>query len=434
MMHRRTHRADRRRRRARGGLVWRRLLAVSLALAVAGATVANATPGRPRASALVKHERVGKPGTYRITIELWSNSASSDSVVLRVADRTRHVTLDRHHRRMRVTLRVKVAGRSFTIRATGTRRSSAIRLAVQRLSGPSATTPAAPTTPKAGSTGASGASGSAGLVGGAPSSGPTGTGGSTGSSGPSGPSGSSAGEQPSGEAMPVGDIPGWTQTYAQDFSGTTLPPGWDAYTGMPGGDPAGWFDASHVSVSNGELQILSSIDPAHCPSGCTALDDYVTGGVQLYGHAQTYGKYEIRMRADNAKGLGLTVLLWPTGAWPPEIDIVGDVGISPRIGTAVGDIFGDNNTSIDVKNKTVDLTQWHTWGAEWTPGQVAFTVDGTVWATADNPNISSAPMNLAIQIQAYPCSGPGSFGVCVDSTTPASSYFDVDWVTQYSPS
>jgi hypothetical protein len=59
-----------------------------------------------------------------------------------------------------------------------------------------------------------------------------------------------------------------------------------------------------------------------------------------------------------------------------------------------------------------------------------------VWATIDNPNISSIPMNLAIQIQAYPCGNGGELGnvTCPNSSTPAQSYFQIDWVTQYSPS
>ncbi len=44
---------------------------------------------------------------------------------------------------------------------------------------------------------------------------------------------------PSGVPMPTGNLPGWQLTYSQDFSGTTLPSGWDAYSGEPGSDPYG---------------------------------------------------------------------------------------------------------------------------------------------------------------------------------------------------
>lgn len=362
------------------------------------------------------HEHVGRPGTYRVTIELWSLSKHRDTVVLRAGDKTHRVKLDRHHGRLRITLRVTVRHRSFTIVATSVRPGSTIRLTVLRVSGPIPTTSPSPPTP-------------------APSR-STGATGTTNATGGSGSTGLSQIEAPSGEAMPVGDIPGWHQTYAEDFSGSSLPSGWDAYTGEPGGDPAGWWDPSHVSVSGGELQILSSRDPAHCPSGCTAIDDFVSGGLQFYGNPQTYGKYEIRMRADNAKGLGFTVLLWPKDTWPPEIDMIADVGLSPRIGTGVGTVLGSGSNPgvVGVKDTTADLSQWHTWGAEWTPGKVVFTLDGNVWATVTSPDVSSVAMNLAIQMQAEPCNYYGGEAGCPDSTTPAASHFDIDWVTEYSPS
>ncbi|MGH2850062.1 MAG: glycoside hydrolase family 16 protein [Solirubrobacteraceae bacterium] len=395
--------------RPRTRLGVRGLLAVCGAAAAVGVTATSATGGQPPTRTIVLHRPVPEPGTYRITVELSTRSAARDAVVLRVGRRSRRVTLDRR-RRIRVTLRVRVRGHRVTVRVT-MRRGSTVSLAIRRVAAVIPKATPTPRPPPGGST---------------PT---TGTGPST-----TPPPGGSSGELPSGQAMPLGDIPGWRQTYAEDFSGSSVPSSWDVYKGQPGGDPAGWWDPSHVSVSGGELQILSSRDPAHCPSGCHALDDLVSGGVQLSGHSQTYGKYEIRMRADNAKGLGLTVLLWPvSNQGPPETDMIADVGFSPRVGTGVGVVFGANDTDLVAKNTTADLSQWHTWGAEWTPGKVAFTLDGNVWATETNPNVSSVPMNLAIQMQAYPCSGPGSFGVCADSTTPASSNFDVDWVTQYSP-
>ena len=56
---------------------------------------------------------------------------------------------------------------------------------------------------------------------------------------------------PSGQAMPIGDIPGWHQVFADDFNGTTLnTSNWGPYSGQPGGDTAGWWSPSHVVVGN----------------------------------------------------------------------------------------------------------------------------------------------------------------------------------------
>ena len=50
------------------------------------------------------------------------------------------------------------------------------------------------------------------------------------------PTSSSCGTLPSGQAMPLGDIPGWHQVFADDFSGTTLnTSNWYPYSGQPGG-------------------------------------------------------------------------------------------------------------------------------------------------------------------------------------------------------
>ena len=44
--------------------------------------------------------------------------------------------------------------------------------------------------------------------------------------------------EPSGYGpMGVNALPGYTQTYVNDFTGTALPAGWDAYSGVPGSDP-----------------------------------------------------------------------------------------------------------------------------------------------------------------------------------------------------
>ena len=51
---------------------------------------------------------------------------------------------------------------------------------------------------------------------------------------------SSAAISPSGVPMPVGNIPGWRQVFADDFTGATLDTSrWRLYWGQPGGDPGG---------------------------------------------------------------------------------------------------------------------------------------------------------------------------------------------------
>ena len=59
--------------------------------------------------------------------------------------------------------------------------------------------------------------------------------------------------------------------------------------------------------------------------------------------------------------------------------MVADGGFVPRIGTQTGTVvYGSSSdaSEIGVKNTSADATQWHTWGAEWTAGQVVFSMMG----------------------------------------------------------
>jgi hypothetical protein len=65
----------------------------------------------------------------------------------------------------------------------------------------------------------------------------------------------------------------------------------------------------------------------------------------------------------------------------------------------------------------------------WSPGEVRYTIDGRVWATEMNPNVSAVPMNLVLQSQtdcqavaAQTCTAPW------DATEPN---VDIDWVVAY---
>ena len=126
---------------------------------------------------------------------------------------------------------------------------------------------------------------------------------------------------PSGQAMPIGDITGWHQILADDFNGTELnTSNWYPYSGQPGGDPAGWWDPSHVSVSGSLLTLKGYYDVAAKPGV------FVTGGIgaKIF---QTYGKYEVRMRVDKGDGISAIALLWPeANVWPPEVDFYEDGG------------------------------------------------------------------------------------------------------------
>jgi beta-glucanase (GH16 family) len=228
------------------------------------------------------------------------------------------------------------------------------------------------------------------------------------------------------EPMPVGNIPGWRQVFTDDFSGRALDPSkWRLYWGKPGGDPAGWYDPRHVAVSHGMLVISAYRDRRD-------RGRWATGGLSSSpGLVQTYGKYLVRLRLDPGIGVGHAALLMPAdNSWPPEIDFSEDNG-SGRTGTLATLHYGKQDTHWDAFLGSVNLTQWHTLGVQWTPGKLQYTIDGRIWKTMAGSVVPALPMVLDLQTQTWPCSG--TWGRCPNATTPRVVRMYVDWVVAYAP-
>ncbi len=226
--------------------------------------------------------------------------------------------------------------------------------------------------------------------------------------------------------MPVGDPPGWHQVFADDFSGLALNTNlWRTYSGQPGGDLGGWWDPSHVAVSNGMLVLGGSQDPA-------VGGRWTTAGVSSSpGLVQTYGKYLVRFRFDRGAGIAHVILLWPAdNSWPPEVDFSEDNGSGDQTDYATLH-HGADNSQIQ-QSLSVDLTRWHTLGVEWTPGKLVYTIDGQNWSTVTSTAVPSVPMVLDIQTQAWAC-GTSTWEQCVSAATPSQVNLYVDWAVAYAP-
>ena len=240
---------------------------------------------------------------------------------------------------------------------------------------------------------------------------------------------------PSGTPIPTGNLPGWTEDFADDFTESSFAadPAWTAYSGAPAGSrDEGWWEPSHDVITDGELQLRGYQDPLGYAAGALP-GSYVTGGVETSDFSQTYGKYLVRFRIDQGQGIAFDALLWPiTDGSHDEIDFAEDNGAAPRQWNTVTVHYGPNNMKL-VNALEVNMTQWHTIGVEWSPGQVVYTIDGRDWATSTNPNIPSQPMRLDLQTQAWAC-GSDPWEQCTDQTTPNEVDMEVDWVVAYSRS
>lgn len=232
--------------------------------------------------------------------------------------------------------------------------------------------------------------------------------------------------------MPTGNLRGWREVFSDDFNGSSLDWQWTAYWGKPGGDPGGFFDPTHVTVSDGQLVISANRDPAD-NAWDAGPNTYVSGGISSSpSFAQTYGKYLVRFRMDAGQGVALAILLWPqTNSWPPEIDFAEDNGSDRHTNYATLH-FGAGNTQVQ-RSVGVNLTQWHTLGVQWTSGKLVYTLDGEAWATVTNANVPSIPMVLDLQTQGWAC-GTSTWEQCPNAGTPSRVNLDVAWVVAYAPS
>jgi hypothetical protein len=222
--------------------------------------------------------------------------------------------------------------------------------------------------------------------------------------------------EPSGEAPPSPTaLPGYQQSYVNDFTSSALPTGWDVYSGIPGGDPGARFGgASHVVFSGGLLQLLTFRDKSF-------NNQFETGGLCQCGFARTYGAYFVRSRV-TGRGPSEIALLWPAAnVWPPEVDFseTGDSVVS-----TTGTVHYGSANRMDHLKVMINMTRWHTFGVIWTPKSLTFTVDGQVWA-ADN--IPSHIPNMAMTLDLQQVTR------CTEHTQCPSGpvAMQVDWVAEY---
>ena len=213
----------------------------------------------------------------------------------------------------------------------------------------------------------------------------------------------------------------WQRVFYDDFKHGLQASRWGRYSGQPGGDPGGWWDPSHAVVRRGLLNLETYRDPRFG-------NRWVSAGVSsARAVRQTYGKYEVRMRADRGKGVAVIALLWPSGnQWPPEIDFAENGGenrsrdhmtATLHYGTA------DHQLQRTVKRH---FTKWHVLGVRWTPDKLLYTLDGRVWAKVRNRNVPAQPMEMDLQSQAGTCGEPSA--PCPDATTQNRVNVQIDWV------
>jgi len=250
---------------------------------------------------------------------------------------------------------------------------------------------------------------------------------------------------PSGEAMPVGDLPGWRQVFTDDFE-TSVPvggfsgcdPSARSCSGLPSSVrsrwwayPDGWKDSFQqgtytpsktISIANGMMRLnMRTENGVHMVAAPLPL---IPGAIGSEG-GQVYGRYAVRFLVERpTPGYKLAWLLWPDSENFPgdgEIDFP-EGRLDNVIGGYAHHMNGTWNSDQDAYTTGVRMSSgWHTAVIDWTAKSCTFILDGMTVGTTTS-RIPSTPMHWVLQSE-------------TDGVTPDSATADIliDWAAVYRP-
>jgi len=152
---------------------------------------------------------------------------------------------------------------------------------------------------------------------------------------------------------------------------------------------------SAITTRNGRLVITARMEG----------DSLVSGGM-AHNLAQTYGRWEFRVRTDpdpSAATSGV-VLTWPaSGNWPVdgENDIYETWTTPTRFPFSSFIHYGADNNQEHLTH-AADGTRWHEMAMEWTPEAIVIFLDGQRAGRITNPDaIPHVPHHLTVQLDAW---------------------------------
>jgi beta-glucanase (GH16 family) len=219
-------------------------------------------------------------------------------------------------------------------------------------------------------------------------------------------------------------LPGWRLVWNEDFSGSALDLSrWNTENvAWPYNGELEYYQPQQAIVQGGVLNIKAE----HRTFGGR---NYVSARINTSGHfAQQYGRFEARMKLPAGQGLWPAFWLLPaTQAWPPEIDIMEEIGSQPSTiyltqhwGTAANVMsYGTTYTGPNYS------AGYHRFAVEWSGTRVDWLIDDVVRFTSF-ANFPQEPMYIILNL-AVGGNLPGN----PNATTPFPSSALVDWVRVY---
>jgi hypothetical protein len=212
---------------------------------------------------------------------------------------------------------------------------------------------------------------------------------------------------------PVAPVTGYTISACEDFN-------------------SGLGDFSPYNGGGGNTVVGTGRTPSECSDAGGVLELKQTSAGATCGgwmnkFGQRYGYWEVKMRvyttsASSGSEPHPVLILWPSdGQWTSELDF-----FETNIGTpATGYLHctGDPNSKCyTLPANSVDYSQWHVYGIQWTPTSMTGYIDGMKWWSTTNisPFEPLGDSNLTFQLDN------------VSGSTPVKpAEMDIDWAHMY---
>jgi hypothetical protein len=251
----------------------------------------------------------------------------------------------------------------------------------------------------------------------------------------------------SGVPLPIGNIPGWRQAFADDFtknaalgsfgtsSSTAI-----VYSGDHGGKwttyPDGWpceaytqcYEPRQVlSVHNGVLDywLHDCTDGKMC--GATLVPQLPIGTNGTLTPFLTYGRYTARFRvvfgdANHLSEIHVAWMFWPKNGADSSCAESDFPESSPNLSTATLAAFDHYGCATKAWQgfwlKGFDWTQWHTYTQAWGPTYRRYYIDGKLLGTSARTTYAK-PETFLMQVEAH------------DKRIPETGHLLVDWAAEY---
>ncbi len=230
----------------------------------------------------------------------------------------------------------------------------------------------------------------------------------------------------------TGTYSGWTADWTENFNVPIDQTKWVAYGyggQAPGQGAMGLYKESNAFTSNGSLVLRTQYQSGAWSSAGISSGDF---------EAVSGGRWEVRAKFPQSKGIGYAFLLYPDdGTWPPEFDLAEGRVNGPEIDATYH--WGTQNYQDLSILQNADMHSWHTYGVIIGSNTISWTFDGTPWRTITNSSVTTKKMWIGFQCGAMDPKGSAKAYETVDNgvpgpLTPAVSDIQIDWVAHYTKS